>query len=85
MRVEQPRDRVVRVLPVVLSLGGRLVAADLGLAPQVSDDGVRDLPRRQRRAGVVQMDDMLDTGRVGADCGDVDQAVTLRPDEGRGR
>jgi hypothetical protein len=31
------------------------------------------------------MDDMLDTGRVGADCGDVDQAVTLRPNEGRGR
>jgi hypothetical protein len=36
-RVQQPCERVVALLPVVASLGSRLVAADLGLPAQLHD------------------------------------------------
>ena len=62
----------------VLALRRRLVAADLGLALQVADDGVDDLPGRQRGAGVVEVHDVLDTRRVGADALEVDHALRER-------
>ena len=53
--VQQPCERVVRVLPVVAALGGGLVAADLGLAREVVDDRLVHLPRRERSARVVEV------------------------------
>ena len=54
-------------------LRGRFVAADLGLAPQVLDDGVDDRGRRERRAGVVQVRHVGAARRLGAGPFDVDR------------
>ena len=56
-RADQPRDRVVGVLDAVRALGGRLVAADLRLQPQVLDHRVEHRRGRQRGAGVVEVGD----------------------------
>ena len=57
LRADQPRDGVVGVLDAVVALRRRLVAADLGLAPQVLDHRVEHGRGRQRGAGVVEVGD----------------------------
>ena len=66
-------DGVVGVLAAVRALGRRLVAADRRLAAQVLDHGVEHGLGRERGAGVVEVGDVLDAGRVGARAGDVDR------------
>ena len=76
LAADQPRDRVVAVLDAVLALGLRLVAADRRLAAQVLDHRLEHRLGRERGAGVVEVGDLLDAGRVGAGAGDVDAIVS---------
>jgi hypothetical protein len=63
---DQARDTVVDAGQTVGRLRGRLVAADLSLAPQIVRHRVEDGPRHQTRAGVVEVHAMRNAGRVGA-------------------
>ena len=58
-----------------LGLRLRLVRTDLRLPPQVRDDRVRHDARAQRAAGVVQVGDMVDAGRVTAGAVEIDRHV----------
>ncbi|GEL99014.1 hypothetical protein CTE05_25610 [Cellulomonas terrae] len=73
LRTDQPSDRAVHVGHSRLGLGLRLVRPDLRLAPQVRDDRVRHDARPQGAAGVVQVGDMLDAGRVTAGAFEIDR------------
>ena len=59
-------------------LGGRLVAADLRLAPQVLDHRVEHRRGRERGAGVVEVRDVLDPRRLRARACDVEAQTGLR-------
>ena len=70
---DQPCEGVVGVLDPLALLVVRLVAADLGLALQVTDVRVEHRLRRQRRAGVVEVGDVLAARGVCAQALDVER------------
>ena len=63
--VDQRRERRVDAIEPGGGLACRLVAADLGFPPDMSRHGLDRRCRRQRAAGVVEMNDVVRTGRVG--------------------
>ena len=74
LRAEERRDRVVdRGRPLRDRVAGG-VPADARFELEVLDDGVDDDARRQRRAGVVEVDDVAAARRVGAGALDVDRS-----------
>jgi hypothetical protein len=72
-RADELRRGVVEALDRVLVAGMRLVAADSTFQLEVADHGVEHRLRRQRRAGVVEVQDVVDAGRLGAGALDVDR------------
>src|SRR5262249_58908640 len=76
-RADQVGGGAVEALDGVLLRGVRLVAADPRLELEMADGRVENGLRRERRAGVVQVHDVLAARRVGAGALDVDSVRSL--------
>ena len=70
---EQSSDGVIGRFQLFDGLVLRLVPARRRFQPEVFDDRIDHLVRRQRRAGVVEVDEVPGGGSVGAQAVDVDQ------------
>ena len=64
-------DGVVEVGDAVRRLGRGLVTPDGGLTLEVAGDRLQDRARRQRRARIVEVQNLTDTGRVGSQTSNV--------------
>src|SRR5919109_2970022 len=79
MRADQLRRRAVEALDRLLVPSVRLVATDAAFELDVPDDGVENRLRRQRRAGVVQMNHVRAARRLAARPLDVDRHEAVLP------
>jgi hypothetical protein len=78
LRADQRGDGVVEIGNATLRFGGRLIAADRGLALEVARHRVEDRARRQGGAGVVEVQDVVHAGRVRSEQRHVERHLLAR-------
>src|SRR5215211_5009330 len=72
---DQPGDRGIKALQLVMRLGGSLVAADLGLELQVVQRGVEGALAGERGTGGIEVQDVGAAGRLGTQPGQIEGHV----------
>ena len=76
---DQPGHGGIEAFELVVRLGGRLVAADLGFELQVIQGGIERALAGQRRAGGIEMQHMGAARRLGAQAGEIEAHAKTSP------